>query len=96
MLDLSPGCGTEYNVSWTKGMGITTPGSLLGLCSSSARKAPDAALRWKRRGVKLYFPGSERRWTGCKMWRDERIIPDADECFATVQHAVVGLPVHSS
>ena len=55
----SPGCGTEYKLSWTKGIAITSPGSRVGLCSSSALKLPEAPLRWKRRGVKLYFPGSD-------------------------------------
>lgn len=62
MFVLSPGCGTEYRLSCTKGIAITTPGSRVGLCSSSALKLPEEALRWKRRGVKLYFPGSDGRY----------------------------------
>ncbi|TNN85866.1 hypothetical protein EYF80_003710 [Liparis tanakae] len=58
---VSPGCATQYKVSWTNGAAITRPGSRAGLCSSSAWKLPEEALMWKRRGVKLYFPGSDRR-----------------------------------
>lgn len=72
-------------------MAVTIPGNLDGLRSSVARKTPEAALRWKRRGVKLYFPGSDRRGRTLKSG-------GAGESFrghfATLQHAVVGPPVH--
>lgn len=84
-------------------MAITTPGSRAGLCSSLAWKVPEAALRWKRRGVKLYFPGSGR-----KRMRDVKVFnkkkkrrknktktePRCEDAGCTLQHAVVGLPVH--
>lgn len=57
---LSPGCGTEYNLSWRKGIAVITPLTWEGLMSSAPSKVPDWALRWKRRGVKLNLPGSER------------------------------------
>ena len=107
----SPGCGTEYKLSWTKGIAITSPGSRVGLCSSSALKLPEAPLRWKRRGVKLYFPGSDSthhiifclilkfkvREEGNvlggekveRRWRE-----GGEKGVSTLQHAVVGLPVH--
>lgn len=99
MRALSPGVGTEYKLSWTKGNAITTPGSRVGLCSSSARKVPEAALRWKRRGVKLYFPGSGRRRTGdVKELQavEGKKLPYGGTHCCTLQHAVVGLPVHLS
>lgn len=96
---VSPGSGTEYKLSRTKGIAITVPGSLIGLCSSSARKLPEAALRWKSRGVKLYLPGSEKETQLCdfdsKVWRAEGEVLTGAPCgCSTMQHAVVGLPVH--
>lgn len=55
-------------------MAITTPGNRPGLCSSLAWKVPEEALMWKRRGVKLYFPGSGR-----KLMRDLKTLREKKE-----------------
>lgn len=55
----SLGCGALYRSSCRKGSELTRSGTLDGWENSLATNSPDVLLRWKSRGVKLNFPGSE-------------------------------------